>query len=300
MHYDVIIIGGSFAGLSAALYLARSRRSVCVIDAGLPRNRFASVSHGVLGQDGVDPQVMLATARAQVAAYPTVSFVQGQVHTAQQGENGFSVTLDGGETLTSSKLVLAYGISDILPGISGVAERWGKSIIHCPYCHGYEFSDQRLGVLNTTPMSQHQTILIAEWGPTTYFLNGAEAPDTETVEELHRRGITIEPGPIKAIIGDDIHCADIQFEDGYIQEIDALFISPSNRFNTNIAEQLGCAIIDQPLGKVIEVDQMKMTTIEDVYAVGDIIRGAHNVTFSLGDGVMAAMAIHRSFVFVAL
>lgn len=196
--------------------------------------------------------------------------------------------------------MLAYGISDILSDISGVAERWGTSIIHCPYCHGYEFSDQRLGVLNTSPMSQHQAMLIAEWGPTTYFLNGADAPDTAITEELHQRGITIEPAPIMAIVGDDIHRADIQFEDGHTQEIDALFISPYNTFNNDIAEQLGCGIADQPLGKMIEVDQMKMTSIKDIYAVGDIIRGAHNVTFALGDGVMAAMAIHRSLVFDTL
>src|SRR6476661_6243197 len=137
MHHDVIIIGGSFAGLSAAMYLARARRSVCVVDAGEPRNRFAAHSHGFFAQDGSSPAAMLATARTQVAAYPTVSFVAAHALRAESSGDRFAVALDTGETLTAARLVLAFGVADELPQIPGLAERWGSTVLHCPYCHGY-------------------------------------------------------------------------------------------------------------------------------------------------------------------
>jgi thioredoxin reductase len=167
MHHDAIVIGGSFAGLSAAMYIARARRSVCVIDTGAPRNRFATQSHGFLAQDGSEPGAMLATARSQVAEYPTATFIDGEAVSAATTPHGFSVALATGEVRESARLVLAFGISDELPAIPGLVERWGKSVLHCPYCHGFEFSGQRLGVLNVSPMSIHQAMLIAEWGPTT-------------------------------------------------------------------------------------------------------------------------------------
>lgn len=299
MNYDVIIIGGSFAGLASALYLARSRRSVCIINAGLPRNRFAAQSHGVLGQDGENPQTILATARAQVAAYPTVKFVQGKASEAKKLDQGFSVKLENGEQLNSSKLLLAYGISDILPKIKGLAEQWGKSVMHCPYCHGYEYSDKKLGVLNTSPMSRHQAMLITQWGPTTYFLNGGEMPEDSILEPFKLRGITIEPAPVKALVSENQHLTQIALAGGHSQAIDALFILPTNVYNSQMAQQLGCEIEQGPMGTMIKVDEMKMTSIADVYAAGDITRGAHNVTFAMGDGVMAAMAMHRSLVFDA-
>src|SRR5574338_976154 len=172
MPYDVIIVGGSFAGLAAATYIARARRSVCVIDTGLPRNRFAEHSHGFFAQDGASPHAMLAAARSQVAQYPTVTFIDGEATSASHDDDGFVVRLASGEQLAGARLVLAFGISDELPPIPGLAERWGRSVLHCPYCHGYEFSGQRLGVLYLSPKSIQQSILIAEWGPTTLYLDG--------------------------------------------------------------------------------------------------------------------------------
>lgn len=152
MQHDAIVIGGSFAGLSAAIQVARARRSVCVIDAGSPRNRFAQASHGFFGQDGNDPRAMIASARAQVQRYPTVRTIAGEASAARSGDGGFAVTVKGGDTLTAAKLVLAFGISDLLPELPGLAERWGKSVLHCPYCHGFEYAGQRLGVLWSSPI----------------------------------------------------------------------------------------------------------------------------------------------------
>lgn len=297
MRHDAIIIGGSFAGLSAATYIARGRRSVCVIDTGLPRNRFAAHSHGLLTQDGSAPAAMLATARAQVAAYPTVTFINGKAASAAREGDGFRITLDSGESVEGRKLVLAFGISDELPDIPGLTERWGQSVIHCPYCHGYEFSGQRLGVLSVSPMSVHQAMLIAEWGPTTFYLNGSPSPDDEALAQLRARGVAIEPGAVKAVHGEGASLSAIELADGRLSAVDALYLGPRTRLNSGIAEQLGCEMEDGPSGPFIRTDAMKLTSVPDVYAAGDITRAMHNVTFASADGVMAGTALHRSLVF---
>jgi thioredoxin reductase len=146
---DATIIGGSFAGLSSAMYIARARRTVCIVDTGFTRNRFAAHSHGFFAQDGSEPGAMFTTARSQVAAYPTATFIEGEAIGGTKEPNGFSLKLATGEAIESTKLILAFGISDELPAIPGLAERWGHSVLYHPYCHGYEFSSgQRLGVLN--------------------------------------------------------------------------------------------------------------------------------------------------------
>lgn len=295
MRYDTIIIGGSFAGLSAALYLGRASRSVCVLDTRAPRNRFASASHGVFAQDGSDPMTMLATMRAQVAAYPTVRFVDEAAVDAVHVNNAFSVTLTKGEVVSGTTLLLAFGITDILPDLPGVAERWGKSVIHCPYCHGYEFNGKRLGVLNLSPMSVHQASLIPEWGPTTFFLNGG-AIEQDAAADLVRRGVTIEPAPIERLVGEGAAPFAIRLSNGNEQPLDALFIGPPYRFSSDIAERLGCAIEAGQLGSSVTVDEMKATNVAGVFAAGDITRSGHTVTFACADGVMAALAIHRSLI----
>lgn len=256
MKHDAIIIGGSFAGLAAATYLARGRRDVAVIDAGAPRNRFAPHSHGFLGFDGVPPGDIVATAKAQLENYPTVSQVQGDVASAERRNDGFAVTLSSGEVLQGDKLILAFGISDVLPEMVGLAERWGKSVIHCPYCHGYEFAGQRLGVLGMSPNSIHQAMLIPEWGPTTFFLNGQPEPDAATLVGLIARGVHIERSPVVELRGEGTALSTVQMVDGRSARIDALYIGAPTRLNSSVAEQLGCAIDDGPLGKIVRTDAM--------------------------------------------
>jgi len=297
MRHDTIIIGGSFAGLSAALYIARARRSVCVVDTGLPRNRFAQHSHGFFGNDGSAPHAMLGTARSQVAAYPTVTFVGGEAATATKRSDGFTVTLASGEEIESVRLVLAFGISDELPQIPGLAERWGASVLHCPYCHGYEFSGQRLGVLHASPKSIHQAVLVSEWGPTTLYLNGGPEPDDASLAELMKRRVAVERAPVKALHGDGSRLSSIELADGRLAAMEALYVGPRTRLNSEIARQLGCELDEdaQP-GPIIRTDAEKMTTVAGVYAAGDITRGAHTVTFAAADGVMAGLAVHRSLI----
>ena len=296
-HHDVIIIGGSFAGLSAATYVARGRRSVRVIDAGKPRNRFAEHSHGFFAQDGSSPAAMLETAKEQVKAYPTVRVTEGKAVNGTGQIDDFSIELDTGEVVSGRRLIFAFGISDVLPDLPGVAERWGKSVIHCPYCHGYEFSGKKLGVLNLSPMSSHQAMLISEWGPTTFYLNGGKVPDAATLAELEKRGVAIEEKPVAGIRGEGTSISEIELADGRLLQADALFIGPSNRLNSPLAEQLGCTLEDMPLGKAIKTDEMKATSIQGIYAAGDISRGAHSVAWSVADGVSAGVSAHRSLVF---
>lgn len=297
MDHDAVVVGGSFAGLSAALYIARARRSVCVIDAGAPRNRFAEHSHGFFGHDGSAPGEMLSTARAQLAAYPTVTFVEGRAASATANGEGFSVELATGEKLAASRLVLAFGISDELPDLPGLRERWGSSVIHCPYCHGYEFSGQQLGVLNVSPMSVHQALLISEWGPTTFYLNGGIEPEAEELAKLRARGISIEPAEVRALQGEGTALSAIELADGRTSDVRALYVAPRNRLNSDLAEQLGCGIDEGPYGQVIRTDPMKATTLPNVFAAGDITRSAHTVTFACADGVAAGVSVHRSLVF---
>lgn len=274
MTFDTIIVGGSFAGLSAALYLARARRSVLVLDTGLPRNRFASASHGFFAQDGSDPKAMLEIMRGQVAAYPTVQFRDLKAMDAAHNEDGFRVTLENGKAVAGARLLLAFGVSDILPELPGLAARWGRSVIHCPYCHGYEFSGKRLGVINLSPMSAHQATLIPEWGPTTFFLNGGTI-EPELAARLDERGVTIQPEPVDRLVGEGAGLSAIRLRNGVEVPLDALFIGPRNRFNSGIAEKLECAVEDGPLGSVITVDEMKATNVAGVYAAGDITRMGH-------------------------
>jgi len=300
MRHDAIIIGGSFAGLSAALQIARAGRSVCVIDAGRPRNRFAGASHGFFGQDGSDPQAMIEAARAQLTRYPTVQGISGVATVARSHAGGFDVIPQSGPPLSAAKLVLAYGVSDVLPELPGLAERWGKTVLHCPYCHGFEFSGRRLGVLQMSPMSAHQALLIADWGPTTLYLNGGDMPNDATQAKLQRRGVRVEPDRLDGLLGEAGSLQSVRLQGGRQDPIDALYLAPETRMNSTIAETLGCAFDAGPFGPVIRTDAAKLTSVPGVYAAGDIARVPHNASWAASDGVTAGISLHQALVFEPL
>ncbi len=300
MRYDVIVVGGSFAGLSAAMQLARARRPVCVVDAGAPRNRFAAESHGFFGQDGAPPLAMIEQARRCLLAYPSVSFVAGRVASAAADATGpgFSVLLDDGARLSSRYVVLAFGIEDVLPDIEGLQSRWGISVLHCPYCHGYEFGGQRLGVLGAGPPAVHHAQLIADWGTVTLFLDGGQLPDAEDRARLAARGIAVEPGRIAALEGEMPALAGARMADGRRVPLDALYVGPRARMGSTLADQLGCAFDEGWLGPVIRTDPAtKMTTVPGVYAAGDAATLRQNATLASADGVLAGAAVHQALVF---
>ncbi|KGB93874.1 NAD(P)/FAD-dependent oxidoreductase [Burkholderia cepacia] len=297
-HHEVIVIGGSFAGLSAAMQLARARRRVLVIDAGRPRNRFAEHAHGFFGQDGKPPAQIVAEASAQLAAYPTVQRVDGEVRTAERGADGrFDVTLADGRHASADRLILATGIRDELPALPGLAERWGISVLHCPYCHGYEVGGQRLGVLATHPLSVHQAILIPDWGPTSWFTQGVVEANEEEAALLAARGVRIERSPVVEILGDAPHIDALRLADGQVVPIDALFIGARTTMASELAQQLGCAFDEGPLGPAIRVDTWKQTSVAGVYAAGDASSLMTNATFASASGVAAGVSAHRSLIF---
>ncbi|GAA0258981.1 NAD(P)/FAD-dependent oxidoreductase [Rhodanobacter caeni] len=294
IKHDVIIVGGSYSGMAAALQLLRARRSVLIIDGGKRRNRRASHSHGFLGMDGVDPAELAHVARAQLEAYPTLAWLDGHVERATGTKDDFQVDC-GGETHSARRLLLAIGVSDRLPDIPGLAERWGKSIFHCPYCHGYELDQGRIGVIATGPMSIHQAQLLPEWGDTTFFLNGTFEPDQAAADELARRGVTIDTSLIREIDGN----ADAVLTDGRRLRFGGLFTTPHNEPSTPIATQLGCELVETLMGLQISTGETKETTVPGVFACGDAARMPHSVSLAVADGAWAGAQIHRSLVWPA-
>jgi thioredoxin reductase len=289
----VIVVGGSFAGLAAATQIARARRKVLVVDAGKRRNRFAEASHGFLTQDGRAPGEIVADAREQLMVYPTAKIEGGLVEKAERIDGDFVLTRADGSVLRSKRLVLATGVVDTLPAVVGLSERWGKSVFHCPYCHGYELGAGRIGVIASMLQSSHQAALIADWGATTLFVNNLFEPDEEQLTMLKKRGVTIETTGIEAIVGE----ADVKLVDGRVLTFDGLFTAPKTSMASPLAQQLGCRFVDGPMGSYIETSGFMQTSVPGVYACGDAARGAGSVSIAVGDGAMAGVGAHQSLVF---
>lgn len=293
MQHDVIVVGGSYAGLAAALQLGRARRKVLVVDGGQRRNRFAVHSHGFLTQDGTAAAEIAAVGKEQLLAYNTVRWLDGTAISAERTEEGFRVQIDGTEPQESRRLVLASGVVDHLPDLPGLAERWGQHVFHCPYCHGYELNQGPIGVLATSPMSMHQALMLPDWGPTTCFLNGSFSPDSEQREQLKERGVRLEYDLIERIEG----ALDLVMKGGRVMKLAGLFVVARIDVAGSIAEQLGCDIEDGPLGRTIKTDPMKATTVPGVYACGDVARPGGSVAIAVGDGTIAGSAAHQSLIF---
>jgi thioredoxin reductase len=297
MDHDAIVIGGSFAGLSAALQLARARRRVLVIDAGLRRNRFAAHSHGFLGQDGRAPGDIVAEARRQLLAYPSVEVIDAQAATATGTIGDFAVTTALGETRNAARIVLATGVKDILPPVPGLAERWGRSVFHCPYCHGYELGGGSIAVLAVGPLSMHHALMLPDWGPTTFLLNGMFKPDFEQSAALRKRGVEVVETPVARLEDGPDDAVAVTFAGATSRTFAGLFVAPRLELASPLATQLGCALEDGPMGAVIRTDPMKATSVPGIFACGDAARMAGNVAMAVGDGAMAGAATHRSLMF---
>jgi thioredoxin reductase len=295
MNYDVIVIGGSFAGLSAALQLARARRRVLVLDSGKPRNRFAPFSHGFFGHDGQAPTAILANARSQLLCYSTASFAEGLATRAARTGEEFSVTMADGTVHTASRLVLTTGVSDDLSNLPGLPERWGISILHCFYCHGYEVTGRRLGVLATSERSLETAMLLPDWSEhVTLFTNGVLTLDPEQLAELRTRGVSVEAVLVAALLGVAPALSGLRLDDGRIIPVDAVFMSPRTCMASPLAEQLGCEFEDGPSGPFIRTGADKQTTVRGVYAAGDAARPGHNASWAAADGVTAGISSHQS------
>jgi len=292
---DAVIIGGSFAGLTAALQLGRASRSVTVIDAGVPRNRNSSAAHGVAGWDGLSPSAILERFRADLRAYPSVTQRSGTV-TAIHGEEGaFSVTLADGEKSAAKRIILAHGVRDILPDIPGLAQAWGQTVLHCPYCHGYEVKGAPLAVLATHPMSAHQALMLrADWSAqVTLITGGMEGLD---LDALTTAGVQIETRALETATADATGI-DLSLSGGATARFAALFVGPRTSLAASPAEQLGCASADGPTGSFVKVGAMAQTSVPGVFAAGDLSRPMPNINFALADGAQAGTGCHASLLF---
>lgn len=291
--YEAIVVGGSYAGLAAATQLARARRRILVIDSGQRRNRFADHSHGFLTQDGTPAAEIAAQARAQLMAYDTVDWEDAGVSSAVRTSEGFQVQWAGQAGAQAQRLVLAYGVKDQLPPVPGLAERWGRSVFHCPYCHGYELQQGRIGVLAVSALSLHQALLLPDWGQTTLFLNEAFEPSNEERAKLAQRGVTIEPVPVAEIRGQ----AEIVLADGRVIAQDGVFTMSRIVAGSTLAQDLGCEIEETPMGPRVVTKARQATSVPGVFACGDLARPAGSVALAVGDGTMAGVAAHQSLVF---
>lgn len=292
MMHDVIIVGGSYAGLSAGLQLARARRRVLVIDGGLRRNRFAATSHGFLGQDGQAPEIIAAEGRSQLMEYPSVSWVQDHALEVEGQLDGFSVRTQCNGVFQARRLILATGVVDELPAIEGLKERWGTRVFHCPYCHGYELDQGRIGVLATSPLAMHHALMLPDWGATTLFTNGVFTPDVEQQAQLDRRGVSVESGIVRCLGGERV---DLELEDGRVFNLDGVFTMSRTRISP-LAEQLGCERVEGPTGHYLHTSETSQTSVPGVFACGDTSLAAGSVALAVGEGVRAGTGAHFSLI----
>jgi thioredoxin reductase len=295
--YDVVVIGGGAAGLNGALVLARSRRSVAVIDAGAPRNRPAEGVHGLFGHDGIPPAELLERGRAEVRRYGG-HVVDGDVATATRDGDGFVVSLADSRTVRARRLLIAAGLMDELPDIVGLRARWGRDVLHCPYCHGWEVRDQVIGVLATGPRSMHQVLLFRQLSDdVTYFINGGSL-DERDAEQLAARGIRVVDGRVRAVDVSDDRLAGVRLDDGTLVPVDALALMPRMVARATFLADLGLRLAPHPsgLGDHLPVDATGSTNVAGVWAAGNVTDLSAQVGGSAAAGAFAGMQINADLV----
>ncbi|MBR0556921.1 NAD(P)/FAD-dependent oxidoreductase [Ciceribacter sp. L1K23] len=291
---DVIIVGGSFAGLSAAMQLVRARRSVLLIDAVRPRNRLAQASHGFLGQDGVAPAEIRRRALEQLGRYPTFELLEETVSAVDKRECGFVVGLDSGRAVAAKRVILAVGVTDTLPEVEGLAALWGRSVFHCPYCHGYEIGGGPIGILASMSLAHHQAAMLPDWGEVTLFTEPGVTFSDDERWMMEGRGVAIEPSRLVRLLADGEHLKAGELADGRQVPLKALFVQPKVKPASPLAEMLGAAMEVGPQGPYVKVDDWGATSIRGLFAAGDAASPAHNATFASAAGVKAGVMAHRS------
>ncbi|MBC7893673.1 MAG: NAD(P)/FAD-dependent oxidoreductase [Sphingobacteriaceae bacterium] len=292
--FDVLLIGGSVAGLSAALVLGRSRRTVLVLDAGKPANRQTPHSHSFLTRDGTPPAQLAALAREQALAYPTVTLRSATVMHAVREHGQFLVKTSTGDEFRAKRLLLATGVADQLPDLPGFAECWGISVLHCPYCHGYEVGDQRLGVLANGDAAFEFARLLLNWSrDLTLFTNGPATLSQSQAETLTRLGVGLVETPLTAIPHELGYLSSLALADGRFHPLDALFARVPFAQTSDLGEQLGCEFDEWGL---LKTDDWGKTSVEGVFAAGDNSTLMRQVVAAAANGAKAAAFINRELV----
>ncbi|WP_261879634.1 NAD(P)/FAD-dependent oxidoreductase [Mycobacterium marinum] len=296
--HDVVVIGSGPAGLSSALTLARARRSVLVIDGGQPRNARSAGVHDFLTRDGCAPADLISAGHTEIAGYGG-QLRQGQVVAAHRNGSMFEVSITDGSTIRARKLLIASGLVDHLPDITGLAELWGTDVLYCPYCHGWEVRDQPIGVLATGPESVHQALMFRQWSPRiTLFLNGAVDPSEPERARLHARQIEVITSPVTEVVSNDGRLEAVALADGNRVALAALALLPRMVANTDFLDPLGLRLVAHPsgFGENLQTDGSGRTSVPGVYAAGNAADISAHVVNSASSGLLAAMAINADLV----
>lgn len=291
--YEVVVVGGGAAGLSAALVLGRARRRTLVVDAGEPRNAPAAHMQGYLSRDGMPPAEFLAIGREEIARYG-VQLVRDRAVDASRGE-GFEVALESGRTVSARALVVATGLKDELPAVPGVAERFGRDVLHCPYCHGWEVRDQAFGVLATTPMSAHQALMVSQWSKdVTFFLHtvaGSELSDDD-LRRLAAAGVAVVPGEVAGLVVGDDRLTGVRLADGTVHDRSVLFVAPRAVPQTGLLERLGAEMDETPFGAYPVIDERGKTSVPGLWAAGNASGFAEQVVNAASRGYRVGATIN--------
>jgi thioredoxin reductase len=294
--YDVVVIGGGPAGLNGALMLARSRRAVLVIDAGEPRNSPADGVHGLLGHDGIPPAELLERGRTEVRRYGG-QVSSGQVTRAARNGDDLIVELPDGRSIRTRRLLVTTGLVDELPALPGVRERWGRDVLHCPYCHGWEVRDKPIGVLASGPNSIHQALLFRQLSDDVLYFSHTMPPEDEQAEQLAARGIPVIDGGVASLEVVDDHLS-LRMRDGVVVDREALVVSTRMVARVGFLADLGLKPMEHPsgLGEYIKVDPTGSTDVPGVWAAGNVTDPAAQVGASAAAGAWAAAKINADLV----
>jgi thioredoxin reductase len=293
-NFDAIIIGGSYSGLSAAMALGRSLRNVLIIDSNNPCNKQTPHSHNFLTQDGETPATIAARAKNQVSNYPTVTLVQGKAIKAAKHTQSFEVQLETEEVFTGSKLLLATGMTDTLPQIPGLSSCWGISILHCPYCHGYEVAGKEWGILANGETAYHFCMILSNWTKKiVLFTNGLCSLTTEQQQKLEQKGIKIIESRLQSVDHTNGQLQQLHFEDGSPYPLTVLYLKAPTKQQSDIPLHLGCELSEEGH---IKIDDMQRTSVAGIYAAGDNSSMLRSVSLAVSSGTKAGAAINMDLV----
>ncbi|MCF3168772.1 NAD(P)/FAD-dependent oxidoreductase [Streptomyces violaceoruber] len=304
-RYDVVIVGGGAAGLSGALALARARRSVLVIDAGEPRNAPASHVHNYLGRESTPPGELLAIGRSEAAGYGA-EIVAGRVASAERlpgaQDAGFRVVTEDGRSAEARRLLVTTGLVDELPPVPGLAERWGREVLHCPYCHGHEVADRPIGVLATGPLAVHQALMWRQWSDdVTLFLHTGPEPSAEEYEELAARDVAVVDGEVAGLEIADDRFTGVRLASGRVVPREALVVQARFTARSAVLESLGLTPVAQEMagtvvGTYIPSDPTGATEVPGVWVAGNVTRLTEQVVGAAAAGLMAAGALNGDLI----
>lgn len=288
---DVIIIGGSYSGLSAAMTLGRSLRNVLIIDGGLPCNRQTPYSHNFITQDGEKPNVIAQKARAQVLKYSTVTFLDDLAVRGTKTDNGFTIVTKTGDTFTAKKLIFATGIHDILPNIQGFSDCWGISVIHCPYCHGYEVKNEVTGILADGDAAMHYARLVSNLTKDlTIFTNGKSTFTNEQAKKLEKHNVKIIEAEIDQFEHTNGQIETILFKNGTSASLKALYARVPFVQHSDIPQALGCELTEHGF---INVNSFQQTSLPGVFACGDNSTWMRSVATAVATGNLVGAMINN-------